>query len=132
MTRTKLPLYLLALTALAAAAQPPSLTGRWTVSADVYGTPRYFGLKLDQQGEKLTGEFAGSKLEGTAKGSAIHFVARDDQGYTNEVTGTIDNGVIHATVVGTDPESLAHPSSVRITATLAPVLTHATPQRHEF
>lgn len=132
MARTKLPLYLLALSALAAAAQPPSLTGRWAVSADVYGTPRYFGLQLDQQGEKLTGELAGSKLEGTAKGSAIHFIARDAQGYTNEVTGTIDNGVIHATVVGTDPESPAHPSSVRITATLAPALTHAAPRRHEF
>ena len=50
----------------------------------------------NQDGEKLTGEFNGNKLEGTIKGSAIHFIAKHAQGYTDDVTGTIDNGVIHA------------------------------------
>jgi amidase len=132
MPPTKLTLCMLALTTLAATAQTPSLTGRWAVSADVYGTPRFLELKLEQQGENLTGEYAGQKLEGTVKNSAIHFIATDAQGYTDEITGTVENGVIHATDVGTDRDDPAHPDTVHITATLAPVLTHATPQRHDF
>lgn len=127
----RLPLLLLTLTGIAAT-QTPSLTGRWIVSAEIYGTMRFLALTLDQRGEKLTGEFEGNKLEGTVNGSAIHFTARDTQGYQDEVTGTIENGVIRATDIGTDPDDPAHPDTVPITATLAPALIHATPRRHDF
>jgi acetamidase/formamidase len=132
MTSNALAFYLLALTTISAAAQTPSLTGRWIVTADVYGTPRFLTLTLSQQGAKLTGEFGGNKLEGTVKGSAVHFVAGDGHGYKDEVTGTIDKGVIHATAIGTDADDPAHPDTVPITATLASALTHAAPQRHDF
>ena len=33
--------------------------GRWTVSTDFYGTPLYFSLELEQNGDKLTGNFSG-------------------------------------------------------------------------
>ena len=56
------------------------VSGRWIVNSDFYGTPLYFSLQLKQDGEKLTGDFEGDKLEGTLNGSSVHFLAKDDQG----------------------------------------------------
>ena len=44
-----------------------SLTGKWQVTAEFYGTPTYGGLQLEQTGEKLSGKFHGEKLEGTVE-----------------------------------------------------------------
>jgi len=87
----------------AAAQQTPAvasggLTGRWTAKADFYGTPLYFQLELKDEGEKLTGKFWGSKLEGTVTGNAVHFVAKDEHG-TEECTATIKDGEISGTFV---------------------------------
>jgi hypothetical protein len=51
-----------------AAASPAEigLSGRWVVNADFYGTSIYFSLELNQQGEKITGNFDGDKLDGTS------------------------------------------------------------------
>jgi hypothetical protein len=57
---------------LAYAGESPS--GRWLVTADLHGTPIYGPLEIEQQGQKITGQFFGDKLEGTVDGSAIHFV----------------------------------------------------------
>ena len=59
-------------------AAQPSAGGRWFVAADFYGTPIHFTMELNQQGDKLTGEFSGDKLEGTLNGESIHFVAKDE------------------------------------------------------
>lgn len=56
------------------------LTGRWVVTADFHGTTFYMKLELMQQGDKLTGEFDGDKLEGTVIGNKVHFLAKDDHG----------------------------------------------------
>ena len=61
-------------------AQPANLTGHWFAVADFYGSLVDFPLELTQQGDKLTGNFDGDKLEGTLTGNAIHFLAKDDQG----------------------------------------------------
>ena len=61
-----------------------SLTGKWQVTAEFYGTPTYAPLQLEQTGDKLTGNFHGEKLEGTVSnsegGAKLHFVAKDSEG----------------------------------------------------
>src|SRR5215470_990449 len=66
-----------------------SASGRWTVRSDFHGTPIYFKLELEQQGDKLTGNFDGDKLEGTVNGSAVEFLAKDDHGGSEDVKGTL-------------------------------------------
>ncbi|HEX3373593.1 MAG TPA: acetamidase/formamidase family protein [Edaphobacter sp.] len=137
MTRTKLALYLLApcllvIAPIAVTAQTPTATGNWLVSANYFGTPMYVRLNLQQNGDKLTGTYRGFKLEGTIHGDAFHLSATDEQGNTDELTGTITNGTLQATDTETDADNKANPVTLKITATLAPALTHPTPQRHEF
>jgi hypothetical protein len=79
-------------------AQTPTLTGKWFSAADFYGTPINFSMELKQEGDKFTGTFGGDKLEGTLTGSAIHFLAKDDQGGTEELTGTFQAGTISGSI----------------------------------
>src|ERR1700722_433698 len=85
-----------------APAQTPSLSGRWTVTQDFFGTPRYMRLQLEQKGSKLSGELNDDKLEGTVNGNTIHFVARNDRKDTFDVQGTFVQGTLTATMVTTD------------------------------
>ena len=109
-----------------------SVAGRWVVSADVYGTPLTFMLDLKQQGDKLTGTFDGDKLEGSRNGDAIHFLANDEEGGTEECTATLRNGTISGTVLFTSSGDPAHPTTRPITATMVPARRAGSPQRHEF
>jgi hypothetical protein len=79
-----------------------SVAGRWMVTADFTGTPIYFQLELTEEGEKLGGKFGEDKLEGSLKGNAIHFVAKDEQGSTSEMKGTVEAGIIAGNVVFTE------------------------------
>src|SRR5215472_8195212 len=54
------------------------VTGTWIVDTDYFGTTIYYRMELKQDGEKLTGNFDGDKLEGTLKGNAISFLAKDE------------------------------------------------------
>src|SRR6516225_4041610 len=87
-----------------------AVSERWVVNADFYGTPINFSLELKQEGDKLTGTFSGDKLEGTLKGNSIYFLAKDEQGGTDEGTGTVQGGTITGTVVFTRPEDAVHPT----------------------
>jgi amidase len=108
------------------------LTGRWIVTANYYGTPLYLGLDLEQQGEKLSGKFTGDKLEGTIKGDTIYFLAKDEQGGTEEVKGTIKAGIFTGTVIFQDVNHQETPATPAFTATLAPARPSGPPQHHEF
>ena len=116
------------------AARPASggLSGRWLVNTDIFGTTEYYRMELKQEGEKLTGDFGGDKLEGTLKGNAIYFVAKDSEGGTDEVKGTVQSGTLTGTVVFTHPEDPAHPEIYKFKAELVPARRAGTPQRHEF
>ena len=94
-------------------AQAPPVTGRWVVTADFYGTPLNFMLQLNQDGDKLTGEFDGDKLEGSRKGDAIRFIAKDEEGGTEDVTATVQGGAISGTVIFTSGSNPGHPSMGR-------------------
>lgn len=125
-------LFFLLLIPVISAAQTPGLTGKWFVTADFYGTPINFPMELNQQGDKLTGKFGGDKLEGTVSGASIHFLAKDDQGGTEEMTGAIHGGGISGTVTFVDADDKEHPATHQFAATLVPPRSTAPPQRHEF
>jgi amidase len=108
------------------------LTGRWLLTEDFFGTPSYMRLDLEQQGEKLTGKLGGRKLEGSVKGNDVHFVAKDEQGNTDEITGTVQDGRLAGSVVSTDAEDAAHPLRYQFTGMVVPARPTGPPQRHEF
>ena len=91
----------LLISAFAVPAQIPTpattLTGRWQVTDDFFGSPRYLGLTLNQKGNALTGEFTGDKLTGTTNGNTVTFTSKDTDGNTDAFTGTRENGTIHGT-----------------------------------
>src|SRR5262249_10336595 len=112
----------LLLTFRLALAQSPtnSLSGRWTVTVDINGTPLDWRMELVQQGGKVSGDFAGDKFEGTVSGKNIHFLAKDEHGGTSEVTATIAQEpkrpiTLNGTVIFTDPDDKEHPNTHAIT-----------------
>lgn len=113
------------------APQPsPAVAGRWLVAADYYGTPINLSMELRQAGDKLTGTFAGDKLEGTLEGHSIHFLAKNDQGGSEECRAVVRGGTISGTVVLT--REGAPPSTHQFTAKLIPQRRAGAPQRYEF
>ncbi|MCU1223636.1 MAG: Acetamidase/Formamidase [Edaphobacter sp.] len=110
----------------------PSLTGRWTITADFYGTTRYQRLDLTQQAEKLTGKLNGDPLEGTLTGTELHFLVKDEYGNTSEVKATSKDGTLTGTFLTINVDEKQHPLTYAFTATLTPPRPTAPPQRHEF
>jgi amidase len=108
------------------------ISGRWVVVADFYGSPIYFSLTFSQQGDKLTGDFDGDKLEGTLSGNSVHFLAKDDQGGTEEGAATLQGGSMSGSVIFMDAGDPEHPNTHTFTATLAPSRVAQAPKRHEF
>jgi amidase len=108
------------------------VSGRWIVVADFYGSPLYFRLELKQEGEKLSGNLDGDKLEGAVNENSIHFVAKDEQGGTEEGTARVKDGAMSGTIVFTDGGDPEHPSTHAFTASLAPQKRAGAAQRHEF
>src|SRR5215813_12911556 len=108
------------------------VSGRWIVSADFYGTTIFYQLNLKEEAGKLTGDFARDKLRGTITGNSIHFLAKDEQGGTEECTATVKDSTMSGTIVFTDAGDEAHPSTHAFTATLAPQRRAGPAQRHEF
>jgi acetamidase/formamidase len=126
------PLPLLVLIPALLPAQSAGVTGRWFASADFYGTPINFSMDLSQQGDKLTGNFDGDKLEGTLTGNSLHFLAKDDHGGTEELTATVQSGIISGTIVFADSDDKEHPTTHQFTATLVPQRRTGAPRRYDF
>src|SRR5215469_1385276 len=108
------------------------LSGRWTVTADVYGTPLYFKLNLEQHGDKLTGDLNGDKLEGKVNGSEIQFASKDEHGGTGDAKATVKDAVMSGTFIFTDGDDPTHRETHSFTATLVLERKKRAPQRHEF
>ena len=113
-------------------AQSGGVTGRWFAAADFYGTTINFPMDLSQEGEKITGNFDGDKLEGTLTGNALHFLAKDDHGGTEELTATLQSGILSGTIVFVDSDDKEHPATHPLTARPVPQRSSGAPQRHEF
>jgi len=108
------------------------LSGKWVVTGVYLGTPINGSLELAQQAEKLTGSFEGDKLEGSLTGNSIHFLAKDDQGGSEEGTGTVQGDAISGTIKYINSFNPSHPVAVPFTARLVPRHHAGNPQRHEF
>ncbi|HXC95994.1 MAG TPA: acetamidase/formamidase family protein [Edaphobacter sp.] len=131
MIRTTATACFLALATLSATAQSPQFTGNWIVTADLFSTPIYARFTLDQKGDKLTGNFNGDKLEGTVTGNSIHFVSKDDEGGSDTVQGTLQNGILTGDYTEIDGSNPSRPEHHTFTAVLAAPLQR-TSQRHDF
>lgn len=109
------------------------LTGRWILIGDYLGTTLNASMELEQSNDKLTGNFEGDKLEGSITGNSVHLLAKDAEGGSEEVTGTIQNDNMSGTVIFVNGYNPAHPVNVQFTAKLAAPY-HATeaPKTHEF
>jgi amidase len=127
-----LPLLVLGLAAPHARSQNASVTGRWVISSDFYGTPVTFPLELKQDGDKLTGNFDGDKLEGTIQNGSIHFLAKDDQNGTEECTAKLQGDTLSGTLVFADADNPEPPIAHPFTAKIVPPRRAGPPQRHEF
>ena len=126
-------LWFLFILCLPAAAQTSNLSGRWFVSTDLYGTPIYYPLHLVQQGDKLTGDFGGDKLQGTLTSNTVQFHAVDDQGGWEDCKATIANGLLTGTIVFVDGSDKEHPQTRQFTAKMVPVISaNKSPVRHDF
>jgi amidase len=110
----------------------PDVSGRWTLTADVFRTPLHFPLELSQDGQQLTGKLAGAPLTGTLQGNSVHFVAKGEHGGRRESQGTLKDNVISGTLVFTDTEDPEPPHAVPFTARRVPARRPGPPQRHEF
>jgi acetamidase/formamidase len=108
------------------------VSGHWVVNTDFYGSTIYFRMELKQEGEKLSGNFDGDKLEGTLKGNDVYFLAKDEQDGTDEGKGTLRGGTITGTVVFTHSDDPTHPEAHQFTAELVPARRAGPPQKHEF
>lgn len=108
------------------------LSGRWIGTADYLGTPLNVSLELTQQADKLTGSFEGDKLEGTVAGNSLHFLAKDDQGGSEDTTATFQGDSMSGTVIWVDGTNPSRPIKVPFTAKLATAHRPSTPKTHEF
>ena len=125
---------LLSLSLLLAPARLPAqggLDGTWLLTTEVFGYPLHQRLTLAQKGESLTGKADSDKVEGTLKGSAIHFVSKQDDGGSNEYTGTLSGDTMTGTVVLIDGDSGERVDST-FSARRVPERRTGPPQRHEF
>jgi amidase len=115
----------------AAAAEGP-LSGRWIITAEYLGTPTQLSVEFQQEGNKLTGNFDGDKLEGTVTGNSIHFLAKDDQGGSEEGTATVQGDTMSGTIIYIDGANPTHPLNTPFTAQLAGKRPKSSLQTHEF
>lgn len=82
-----------------------SLSGKWEIKVEGYGAPRTQKFDLKQNGEALSGVYAGkfgeSKVSGTVKDSAVDFemrVIENEHILTVHYTGTETDDGIKGTV----------------------------------
>ena len=109
-----------------------SVSGRWITNTDLYGSTINYPMNLKQDGDRITGEFSGDKLEGTLSGTSLHFLAKDEQGGTEECKCTLVGDSISGTIIFVDGGDPEHPTSHAFTATKVPERRAGAPQRHEF
>jgi len=113
-------------------AQTTDTTGRWTTTVDYHGSSLLLTLTLKQDGEKLTGNLDGDKLEGTEKGAAIDFLAKDERGGTEEAKGTLRGDTITGTMVYIHGDDPSRPETLTFSARRIPERPTSAPRRHEF
>jgi amidase len=108
------------------------LSGHWIITADYLGTPINLSMEFKQAGNTLTGNFDGDKLEGTVTGNSVHFLAKDDQGGSEEGTATVQGDTMSGTIIYIDGANPTHAMNTPFTAKLAGKRPSSAPQTREF
>src|ERR1700678_1616135 len=54
-----------------------NISSEWVLRTDLYGNRMYQSMTLKVEGDNLSGDVDGDKLEGTRNGNAIQFVVKD-------------------------------------------------------
>ena len=108
------------------------LTGRWILTGDYLGTLLNVTMELTQQGDKITGNLDGDKLEGSVTGNSIHFLAKNDQGGSTEGTATFQGESMSGTAIYVEGSNPAHPVTIPFSGKLAGKPRPASPKTHEF
>src|SRR5580704_162403 len=99
-----LPAILLAAQTLAAQAPqqtPQTLTGRWLLTSDFFGTTRYLRLDLDQKPDQLTGTLNGTQLKGSLTGSHLALTGTSSDGGTSTFDATVQPNTFAGTLTFT-------------------------------
>ncbi|WP_047486763.1 acetamidase/formamidase family protein [Terriglobus sp. TAA 43] len=128
-------LVFLSLISLPALAQQPNIAGKWTITLDTFGTPTTWPLTVEQQGDHITGNYAGDKLEGTLKDGKLTFHAKDPGGDGYEdVTATISGDTITGTMIWAQNMTVNHPTTHTFKAVrnVSSSASSAPPRTHEF
>ena len=106
-----------------------TLAERWIVQLDFLGTPVNSSLNLLRDGNKVTGDFDGDKLEGTVTADRLHFLAKDEDGGQEEGTATLKGDAISGTIIFRYSSNPSQPLTMPFTAALA-LPYPVTPPRH--
>ena len=114
-------------TVLAQAGMP----SEWVLKTDVHGNILYQSVTLKVDGNNLSGDVDGDKLEGTRNGNAIHFVVKDTRNHTQSYDGTLNGNSISGTAIFTHTAPAAN-TSHEFTARSVPTRPAGPPQRHRF
>lgn len=111
------------------AAEP--LSGKWLVTADFFGVPRFSRLELAEQSGSITGTYNGVKLSGKLTGSQLLLSGKGEDAETVDLTGTVNGSKISGSVMIADPHDRA-PLKFSFDAVHATAIPRVTPRRHEF
>ena len=107
------------------------ISGDWVATCDMYGSQLHERLTLKVDAGKLSGDVDGDSLDGTVAGDRVHFVSKDKEGNSDELTGTIQGGKITGEVVSLHADS-GERETLPCTAERMPQPHAGGPQRHVF
>src|SRR5579872_818690 len=89
---------LCAILCVAGGVSAATLDGVWEITITRFGEPDYGRATLKTSGDKLSGQADELTIEGTVRGDAVAFTARDKDGKpSGEFTGTMIEGVLVGT-----------------------------------
>ncbi len=127
-TRALLTLWLLP--ALAVQAEPPSISGRWVLRTELFGTVRYQRLQLQQDGAAIAGELNGDKLAGKLEGARLRLTGTGEQGSSTELDAALEGRSLTGTLAFHSP--LDADATLRFTGLFAVPIERRPPRRHDF
>jgi len=94
----QIALFSLAAVFLAPGLFAAALDGVWEITITRFGEPFYSRATIQASGDKLSGQFDAMALEGTARGEAVAFMVRQNDG---KVIGDFKGSTIEGVLVGT-------------------------------
>lgn len=112
------------------AAAPAPLPAAWMLTADFYGSQRYYKLELDAP--KGKGKVAGIELAGSVEKGHVVLAGKNKNGDGAEVKAELNGETMKGVVTFTDASPSEPALVLPFTATLVKPLVHGTPKTHEF